>query len=103
MMRMSISRQAIKHVPQRTCVACRKVKAKQELVRLVHISDSSVEVDITGKKSGRGAYLCRSPECWENGLKGNRLEYTLKTTITPENWEYLIKCGQELTNSDIRR
>jgi predicted RNA-binding protein YlxR (DUF448 family) len=93
---MSTSRQAIKHIPQRTCVACHKVKAKQELVRLVRLADNSVEVDTSGKKAGRGAYLCRSPECWEIGLKGNRLDHNLQTTITPENREQLIKFGQEL-------
>ncbi len=100
---MSISRQRIKPIPQRTCIACRKVRAKQELVRLVRIPDSGVEVDATGKRAGRGAYLCRLPECWETGLKGNRLEYTLKTTITQENQEQLIKFGQELASNGIRK
>jgi predicted RNA-binding protein YlxR (DUF448 family) len=57
----------VKHLPQRTCLACRQVKAKQELVRLVRLTDGSVEVDPGGKKSGRGAYLCGVPECWEVG------------------------------------
>ena len=100
---MSTSRQTIKHIPQRTCVACRKAKAKQELVRLVRIPDSGVEVDTTGKKAGRGAYLCRLPECWETGLKGSRLEYTLKTMITQENREQLNKFGQELTSNNIQK
>lgn len=100
---MSTNRQAVRHIPQRTCVACRKVKAKQELVRLVRISDSGVEVDTTGKKAGRGAYLCRLPECWETGLKSSRLEYTLKTTITPENREHLIRFGQDLPDNNIHK
>ena len=85
-----------KHIPQRTCVACRKVKAKRELIRLVRISNGSVEVDTSGKKAGRGAYLCQTPECWETGLKSGRLEYTLRTTLDQKNREQLIKYGEDL-------
>lgn len=85
-----------KHIPQRTCVACRKVKAKRELIRLVRISNGSVEVDTSGKKSGRGAYLCQTPECWEIGLKSGRLEYTLRTTLDQKNREQLIEYGKDL-------
>lgn len=85
-----------KRIPQRTCVACRKVNAKRELIRLVRISDGSVEVDTSGKKAGRGAYLCRTRECWEFGLKGGRLEHTLRTTLTQDNREQLIRHGETL-------
>ncbi len=85
-----------KHVPQRTCVTCRKVKPKRELIRLVRISDGGIEVDASGKKAGRGAYLCRVQECWEIGLKGGRLEHALRTTLTQENRERLIRYGKEL-------
>ena len=91
-----ISQHTVKHIPLRTCVACRKVKAKQELIRLVRISNGSVEVDTDGKKAGRGAYLCQSPECWEAGLKGGRLEHGLRTTITEDNRQRLISCGGDL-------
>ena len=84
-----------KHKPQRTCVSCRQVKDKQELVRLVKTSVNLVEVDISGRKSGRGAYLCRTKECWENGINGNRLEYNLRTVLTPDNREKLIKFGRD--------
>ncbi|MFC2057236.1 RNase P modulator RnpM [Chloroflexota bacterium] len=86
---------SVKHVPQRTCVACRKVKAKQELIRLVCTSARSVEVDTDGKKAGRGAYLCRTQECWETGFKGSRLEHPLRTTLTQENREQLIRFGED--------
>lgn len=92
----SISSHSVKHIPQRTCIACRAVKAKQELIRLVRTDDGSVEVDISGKKAGRGAYLCRAQECWETGFKGGRLEYTLRTTLTQENREQLIRFGEDL-------
>ena len=85
-----------KHIPQRTCVACRKVKTKQELIRLVRVSDGSVEVDTDGKKAGRGAYLCRSQGCWEVGLRGSQLEHVLQTTLTQDNREQLIRCGKDL-------
>ena len=85
-----------KHIPQRTCVTCRKVKAKRELIRLVCSSDGRVEVDISGKKAGRGAYLCQTWECWGMGLKGGRLEYTLRTKLTQDNREQLIRYGKDL-------
>jgi len=62
----------------------------------VRISNGSVEVDTSGKKAGRGAYLCQTPECWETGLKSGRLEYTLRITLTQENREQLIKYGKDL-------
>ncbi len=84
------------HIPQRTCVACRKVKAKRELIRIVRISDGNVEVDTSGKKAGRGAYLCRAQECWEVGLKAGRLEHALRTNLTQDNQEQLIRYGKNL-------
>ena len=89
-------RRISQHIPQRTCVACRKVKAKRELIRIVRTSDGNVEVDIIGKKAGRGAYLCRAPECWEVGLKGGRLEYALRTRLTQDNREQLTRYGKDL-------
>jgi len=72
-------------------VACRKTRHKQELIRLVLIPDGSVEVDAGGKKPGRGAYLCQAQECWETGLKGGQLEHALRTTLSQDNREQLIK------------
>ncbi len=85
-----------RHVPQRSCVACHKVKDKRELIRLVRVSDGSVEVDTSGKKAGRGAYLCRVEECWQTGLKGGRLEHVLRTSITEDNREQLNAYGRGL-------
>ncbi|MGD9115794.1 MAG: YlxR family protein [Dehalococcoidia bacterium] len=85
-----------KHIPQRTCIACGRVRPKRELVRLVRVADGGVEVDSGGRKAGRGAYLCPAAECWEAGLKGGRLEHTLRTAIAPDNREELIKYGREL-------
>ena len=85
-----------KRIPQRTCVACRKISTKQELVRLVRISGGSVEIDTSGKKAGRGAYLCRARECWQIGLQGGRLEHALRATLTQDAREQLIKHGEGL-------
>ena len=76
-------------------MACRKVKAKRELIRIVRISDGNVEVDTSGKKAGRGAYLCRAQECWEVGLKGSRLEYALRTSLTQDDREQLARYGKD--------
>jgi predicted RNA-binding protein YlxR (DUF448 family) len=90
-MRMSISERSVKHIPQRTCLACRQVKSKRELVRLVRTLDQGVEVDTGGRKTGRGAYLCPKQECWEVGLRGNQLERSLGVRLTPDNREQLIR------------
>ena len=77
-------------------MACRKVKDKRELIRLVRVPDGGVEVDAWGKKVGRGAYLCRARECWQTGLTRNRLEYALRATLTEGNRERLVKYGEEI-------
>ena len=100
-MSISSSPVSMKRIPQRTCVACRKVKAKRELIRLVRVADGGVEVDTSGKKTGRGAYLCRVQECWEIGLKGGRLEHSLRTTLTEDNQEQLIRHGKELFEESV--
>jgi hypothetical protein len=84
-----------KRLPQRTCVACRKVSSKREMVRLVRVSDGNVEIDSSGRKAGRGAYLCPAQECWQVGLSSGRLEHALRTTLTQGNREQLIKYGKE--------
>lgn len=73
---------AARHVPERTCVACRSTQAKRELVRLVRTMDQQVQVDPTGKRAGRGAYLCARTECWRLALRRGALDRALKTTMT---------------------
>ncbi len=73
-----------RHVPQRTCVACRQTNAKRQLVRVVRAPDGSVTIDPSGKRSGRGAYLCATHECWETGLKRGILSRALKIDAIPE-------------------
>jgi predicted RNA-binding protein YlxR (DUF448 family) len=89
----------MKHVPQRTCIGCRKTSVKRDLIRLVRIPDGSVEIDTTGKKSGRGAYLCPARECWESAFNSGKLEYALRTKIKPENKEKLVKYAKGINNT----
>lgn len=72
-------------MPQRSCVACRTTTAKRELTRIVRLPTGAVEVDPTGKKSGRGAYLCRRAVCWEEALRRDRLSKALRTTLREDD------------------
>ncbi len=85
-----------KHLPQRTCIACRQIKEKKALIRLVRADNEAVEVDISGKKPGRGAYLCHNKACWETALKKNCLEYTLRTKLGDANCQSLIDYSHNL-------
>src|SRR5512145_1728309 len=70
-----------KHVPQRTCIACRRADTKRTLMRLVRNADGQVALDPTGKQAGRGAYLCHNPACWEQALKRHGLERALRVEV----------------------
>ena len=70
-----------RHVPQRTCVGCRQVQDKRNLVRLVRTSEGQLVVDDSGKRNGRGAYLCRQRSCWETAIKGEQLGKALRMDI----------------------
>jgi len=85
-----------RHVPQRTCVACRRTSAKRELVRIVRAPEGSVEVDPTGKRSGRGAYLCPTPDCWRLAVQKGRLDRALKTSVSARDKEALLQYAQSL-------
>jgi hypothetical protein len=86
-----------KKQPQRTCVICRSTTNKRELVRLVRTPDAGVQIDPSGKKNGRGAYVCRHLACWqevgaasaEKALERaySQLENALRTQLTPEDKE----------------
>ena len=88
-----------KTIPERTCIACRQIKSKKELTRLVRTADG-ILIDATGKKAGRGAYLCRSVQCWEIGLKGNRIEQALKVTLSEANREGLRRFARSLVSEE---
>ncbi|MEX2161165.1 MAG: YlxR family protein [Anaerolineales bacterium] len=77
----------VKHIPQRTCVACREVQAKAALVRLVRTPEG-VFPDMQGKRPGRGAYLHARRACWEPGLAG-QLANALRTALSEEDQQRL--------------
>jgi hypothetical protein len=77
-------------------VACREVLSKRTLIRLVRVSESGVEIDPTGKRAGRGAYLHNRRVCWEVALKESLLDRALKTTLTPDERERLRAYGLTL-------
>ncbi|HEX2186594.1 MAG TPA: YlxR family protein [Chloroflexota bacterium] len=71
-----------RRVPQRTCVACRQVEGKRQLVRVVRTPEGEIEVDPSGRKNGRGAYLHADPACWDAALKRKALQHALKTELS---------------------
>lgn len=73
-----------RRIPQRTCVGCRAVRAKRELIRVVRRPTGEVEVDFTGKVPGRGAYICPNVECLRAAVKGRRLDRALERTLDEE-------------------
>jgi len=85
-----------KHSPQRTCIACRKVSDKRTLVRLVVADNGRVDIDVSGKKEGRGAYLCPRKSCWELAVKKNRLDYALRTKLGDDDRQALRDYSQNL-------
>lgn len=87
-----------KHVPQRTCVICRETLAKRALVRVVRAPDGQVSIDETGKKAGRGAYLCHKPTCWQKAIAGKQLEHALKISLTGEAKQTLAAYAERLAS-----
>lgn len=73
-----------RHVPQRSCVACRRTDSKRELIRIVRTPQQGVQIDPTGKLAGRGAYLCKARGCWQKAFKSSALSRALKTTLTDD-------------------
>ena len=88
-----------RRTPQRTCIACRTTSGKRDFVRIVRTPAGSVELDPTGKKAGRGAYLHADPACWTEALKKNRLDSALKTRLTPDDRLHLVEFATTLTSS----
>lgn len=79
----------VRHVPQRSCIACRQVRSKGELIRMVRTPLGELRVDETGKVAGRGAYVCRNERCIEGAVKQKRLVRALGVAIGPEVVEEL--------------
>ncbi len=79
----------VRKIPQRTCLGCKSVFPKKELLRVVRTPEGEVTIDPTGKKSGRGAYTCPKVECLELAFKGSMLERALEIEITPQQKDTL--------------
>jgi uncharacterized protein len=71
-------------VPQRMCVACREHDAKRTYVRVVRTPEMTVEVDPTGKRNGRGAYLCRRRACWQRAIDGSLIDRALRVEVSAD-------------------
>ena len=84
----------MRKIPQRTCIGCGKIAAKRDLIRIVRTPENDVIVDLTSKKSGRGAYICKDQSCLDKAIKANKLAKALETEISPE---IVVSLSQMLT------
>lgn len=82
---------AVRKVPMRQCTGCGEMKNKKEMIRVIKSPEGDITIDATGKKNGRGAYICCSSECFHNAIKTKGIERSLKTNIPPEIYEELEK------------
>ena len=82
---------AVRKIPQRKCVGCNTSKDKKELIRVVKNAEGEISVDMTGKKNGRGAYICHSEECLKMAIKAKRLETAFECQISDEIYERLLQ------------
>ncbi len=81
----------IRKVPMRKCIGCEEMKGKKEMMRVLKTPEGEFLLDVTGKKNGRGAYLCFSRECLKKAIKGKGLERSFKQTIPKEVYDKLEK------------
>ncbi len=89
----------VKKVPLRKCTGCGEMKSKKEMVRVLKTNEDEILIDATGKKNGRGAYICYSESCLEKAMKSKALERSLKTSIPKEVFDQLKK---ELNDCETR-
>lgn len=86
-------------IPLRQCVGCREMKPKRELIRIIRTSEDVILVDATGKKNGRGAYICPNRECLEQSIKNKGLERSLKIAVPKEIY---VDFEKEMGNLETR-
>ncbi|MCH5192456.1 MAG: YlxR family protein [Oscillospiraceae bacterium] len=86
-----------KKIPMRMCLGCGEMKPKKELIRAVRSPEGEISIDLTGKKNGRGAYICRSAECFRKARKARRLEKSFSCKISDEVYDNMEK---ELTENE---
>lgn len=80
-----------KKIPLRMCLGCNELKPKKELIRVVKDQDGLISIDFTGKKPGRGAYICNSAECFKQAKKAKRFERAFENQISDEIYKQLIQ------------
>lgn len=85
-----------KKIPSRQCTGCGEMKDKRTMIRVLKTSEGEILIDATGKKNGRGAYICPSKECLSKAAKNKGLERSLKTAIPKEVYEQLEKEMEEI-------
>ena len=86
----------MKKVPLRQCIGCQEMKSKKEMIRVIKTAEDEIMLDATGRKNGRGAYLCPSMECLKKAVKGKGLERSFNMAIPKEVYETLEKEMEEL-------
>ncbi len=91
---------APKKIPQRMCVGCREMKDKRSLMRIVRNPEGEILIDETGKKSGRGAYLCSSVQCLEKARKSRSLERAFAMKIPKEIYEALAVGIEKMSETE---
>ena len=87
---------SIKKIPLRQCIGCGEMKSKKEMIRVLKTAQEDILIDATGRKNGRGAYLCPSRECQKKAKKSKGLERSFKMAISKEIYETLEKEMEEL-------
>ena len=85
-----------KKIPLRQCIGCGEMKSKKEIIRVLKTSEDEIVLDATGRKNGRGAYLCPSMDCFKKAVKNKGLERSFKTAIPKEVYETLEKEMEQL-------
>ena len=86
----------VKKIPQRLCIGCGEMKNKKEMIRVLKTAEDGIVIDETGRKNGRGAYICPSMDCFRKAVKGKGLERSLKMAIPKEVYETLEKEMEQL-------
>lgn len=81
----------MKKIPMRQCIGCGEMKSKRDMMRVLRTTEGGIVLDATGRQNGRGAYLCKSQECFKKAVKSKGLERALKTPIPAEVYENLEK------------
>lgn len=91
---------SVKKIPLRQCIGCGEIKSKKEMIRVIKTAEGEILLDATGRKNGRGAYLCPSMECFKKAVKGRGLERSFKMAIPREVYETLEKEMEEIDRQE---